>query len=362
MKKLRIAQVTNLQESVPPLNKNGLEMVVHYLTEELVTMGHDVTLFATADSQTSATLVPMWPTAVSRDPYGHWETSSAYTKWTVAEALRRHGEFDIIHDHTRFIAPFFAQLITTPIVTTVHHPISTETAFKTHYPADYQPYYENTLKYSLDTIPTVVVSKFQQAELFSARGLSSTVIYNGITAPAVSSSEPGEYLAFLGYLTAAKGADQAIQAVLPTGEKLQIAGSIRQDDPSGQDYFAKKIQPFLSDRISYVGGLGYQEKFEFLAKAKGLLLPIQWDEPFGLVAIEALAVGTPVIAWNRAAMPEIIVDGVSGFLVNSVSELTQRLGQIDSISRLACRARFEELFSARTMAKNYETFYYSLLK
>lgn len=359
MKKLRIAQVTNLQESVPPLNKNGLEQVVSYLTEELVKMGHEVTLFATGDSKTSAKLVNLWPTAVSRDQFSTKLNPSFFTKIAVSESLNSSENFDIIHDHSRYIAPHFSKIAGCPIISTVHHPINyiLEQGYLDSFPKEYLPYFNPWVR-AKETVHTVLVSNSQK-EIYTG---SSSVIHNGIPLDSWDFSDtPGHYLAFLGYITPDKGAAEAVQAVLKTQEKLLIAGPVRNDDPAGQTYFKDKIEPFLGDQIQYIGPLNYDQKVKFLSDAKATLIPIQWDEPFGMVAIESLASGTPIIAWNRAAMPEIIEDGRSGYLVNSVQELTDKIGQVDKINRKNCRKRVEENFTARQMAENYVALYYQQL-
>ncbi len=350
---MRIAQITNLKESVPPINQHGLEQVVFDLTEELVKMGHEVTLFSTADSKTSAKLVPIWPHALARDPYGSYMDSTTYSLWSVAEAFHHYREFDIIHDHGRFVAGHLAGIIPTPVVLTVHHPISFEFTYKQALPQEYHPYFEHVWKRRATSAHTVVVSQFQ-ASLYPAE---STVIYNGLPLEKWPySPQPGKYLAFLGYITADKGVAQAIQAVLPTDKTLLIAGP-RMDTGPDKQYFDREIAPYLNERIRYVGPLNFEEKKKFLAEAQATLMPVQWDEPFGLVAIESLACGTPVVAWDRAALPEIIEDGVSGFLVNSVSQLTQKISMVDQLSRQATRKRVEEKFSARQMAQNYLDLY-----
>ncbi len=352
---MRVAQVTNLQESIPPLNKNGLEQVVHCLTEEFVKMGHEVTLFGTADSKTSAKLVPVWPTAVSRDPYGHLQTTQTYGIWALSKAFLSHEQFDIIHDHTRFTAAHFAGLMKTPVVSTLHHPVSFEQKYLELYPPEYQKYFKQNWEEHSQKVHAVVVSKFQQKELKTP----STVIPNGISLDEWRqfNQNPEDYLAFLGYITPNKGAAQAIQAVLPTTEKLIIAGTLDENNSEDKEYFEKEIKPLLSDRIQYLGPLDHKQKQDFLLKAKATLMPIQWDEPFGLVAIESLACGTPVIAWNRAAMPEIITDGVDGFLINSVAEMTEKIKKINQLDRFACRQKFTENFTSEIMAQKYVKFY-----
>lgn len=350
MTKLRIAQVTNLQESVPPLNKNGLEQVVSYLTEELVKMGHNVTLFASADSKTSAKLVPLIPEAASRRPTNSLPQSLYYDVLSVSQAFSQSADFDVIHCHDRFVPINFSSLIPNPIITTIHHPVDLENErLEICGPA----YTQKAAK-----IHSVVVSCFQQQKFKQP----SDLVYNGLDLTNFTYRDQAQnYLAYLGYLTPDKGAAQAVQAVLPTNETLLIAGPIRDDDPAGQSYFKEKIEPFLNNRIKYLGPLSYDQKIKFLSGAKATLMPIQWDEPFGMVAIESLACGTPVIAWNRAAMPEIIEDGISGYLVNSVTEMTEKINQIAKIDRRSCRTRVEENFTAEKMAQKYVDLYTQIL-
>lgn len=359
MRKLRIAQVTNLQESVPPKGKNGLEQVVSDLTEELVKMGHEVTLFASADSQTSAKLVSIWPKARSRDEYGKAMDSQTFATWAIAEAFIRHKEFDIIHSHAGgFMAGHFAGAIPTPVVTTTHNPVSYD--FLKQFPPEYLQYFEKIQEKHFNYAHAVVVSQFQANILRRP----STVIANGIPLENWDTfrAEPGEYFAFLGYMTPDKGAAEAVEAILKTDEKLVIAGSLRDDDPRGHEYFEKRIKPFIDDgKIKFVGILKPEEKADFYKKAKATLMPIQWDEPFGLVAIESMVCGSPVIAWNRAAMPEIIEEGVSGYLVNSVEEMTEKIQQVDKLSRTKARERVEQYFTAEIMAKKYVALYERIL-
>ncbi len=355
---MRIAQVTSLAESVPPLNKNGLEQVVDYLTEELVKMGHEVTLFGTADSKTSANLDAVWPKAVTRDPRLPSLKPETYATWSVAQAFRRHREFDLIHDHTRFTAGYFAGAITTPVVTTMHHPVAFEEGFKSQFPDECQKYLDRIWG-AFANVNTVVVSEFQRQKLQNP----CTVIHNGLPTERWQFVEkPGEYYAFLGYLTPDKGVAEAIQAILPTGEKLKIAGPILEEDSRAKVYFQSRVQPYLGEQIEYLGPLDHAQKMEFLGGAKGVLMPIQWDEPFGMVAIESMACGTPVIAWNRAAMPEIIEDGKSGYLVKSVEEMTEKIKRIGGLARKDARDRVEKYFSARKMADEYVSLYERILK
>lgn len=357
-KPLRVAQITNLRESVPPKNKGGLEQMVHYLTEELLKLGHKVTVFGTADSQTSANLMPIWPKATSRDKHGTLMDEQTLAMWAVAEAYLHEDDFDIIHDHTLFVASHFAGVINTPVLSTHHNPISYN--FWKQFPSEYQHFFEEIQEKHFRHAHPVVVSNFQAKKLHRP----ATVIHNGL--PLTNwqnySLETGDYLAFLGYISGNKGAAEAIRAALPTNEKLKVAGPIFKNDHASHEYFAQEIEPHLNkSNIEYIGPLEYKEKKEFLKNAKATLMPVQWDEPFGLVAIESLAVGTPVIASSRGALPEIIVNGESGFLVESVEELTTQIAEIDKIDRAACRRRYEENFTAEKMVKEYEKLYYKLI-
>lgn len=357
MKKLKIAQVTNLQEAVPPVDQHGLEQLVFDLTEELVDLGHEVTLFATADSKTRAKLVPIWPTATRHDPVSSKIDAQTFAIWSVAEAMIRHSDFDIIHSHAGYVFNHFAGAISTPVVSTEHNPVSYD--FIDQFPPEYQKYFSEIEQKHFQKNHTVAISQFQ-ASCFRH---PVTVIPNGIRLenwPYINNS-PDDYFAFLGYITPDKGVTEAIQAILPTKEKLLIAGPL-DSTPKNQTYFTEKVKPYLSDRIQYVGPLNFSQKKDFLAKAKATLMPIQWDEPFGLVAIESLASGTPVIGWNRAALREIIVNGNTGFLVNSTAEMTEKVAAVEKLDRDASRHLVETNFSATLMAKRYEEFYYSLIK
>ena len=363
-KPLKIAQVTNLYESVPPQNKGGLEQMVSYLTEELVSMGHDVTLFGTADSKTTANLVPLWPTAVSQDKPSQIREMSWYADLAVANVLEQADDFDIIHDHTYFVGSRYGHLTSTPILTTMHHPVSFETHLLNEFPPEYRDFAMRQDQHFLKETTTVTVSEFQRMELQKQLNRKGVVIHNGI--PLSEWQDPnldtGSYFAYLGYISGNKGVYEAIQATLSTEEILKIAGPIDDHDENSKKYFSQKVEPFIDEKqIQYVGGLNLKEKQEFLKNAKATLMPIQWDEPFGLVAIESLAMGTPVIAFNRGALPEIIENGVSGFLVNSVEEMTSRMHEVNLLSRHDARNKYEENFTARSMAIQYEEFYRSLI-
>jgi len=339
--------------------------MVYYLTEELVSMGHDVTLFGTADSKTSATLVPMWPKAISSDAASRIRDIGWYADLAVSQVLDHAHDFDIIHDHTYFVAGRYGHLVTTPVVTTMHHPVSFETGLIDDFPPEYRTYAQLQDQYHLQKITTVAVSKFQQNELKEKLARESHVVHNGIPTtewqnPNVSA--PGSYIAFLGYMSGNKGVAEAIKAVLQTDEILHIAGPIDSHDDKTQAYFDTQVKPFIDNRkIHYLGGIDRKEKLDFLRNAKAILMPIQWDEPFGLVAIESLAMGTPVIAYNRGALPEIIEDGVSGYLVTSIEHMAAKIKKVDQLLRSNSRMRYETMFTSRRMGERYVDIYKTLI-
>jgi glycosyltransferase involved in cell wall biosynthesis len=350
MKRLRIAQIATLVEPVTDSSKNGLSQIVYILTQELVALGHEVTLYAPLSSSTNAKLVPL------SDFAGAAETILGKVL-PVAAAYADWRNFDIIHDHTRFYSTLFAHLLPTPVVSTVHHPIKFE-ELHWNYPADqYSVYVKAMWDRLVQNMTTVFVSRFQRLGFAGA----AEVIYNGI--PLKMWSNPnfssGKYLAFLGAINETKGTREAIEAALLAKEAIVIAGTT---DEQGE-YFQKSIRPFVDgEQVRYIGPVNFEEKKKFLADAKAVLMPIQWDDPFPTVALESLASGTPVIAWNRSSLGEIIEDGQSGFLVSSVDEMAARIKEVGKIDRSQCRSRVARLFDSKEMAKNYVNLYQRLLE
>jgi glycosyltransferase involved in cell wall biosynthesis len=349
MQQLRIAQISNLAEPITDSTKNGLSQIVYNLTEELVDLGHNVTLYAPLHSSTSAKLVPLSShKSASKSLLGKvLPVAAAFSDWR---------DFDIIHDHTRFYSTLFAPLLPIPVVSTVHHPVEFD-ELHWHHPADeYSAFFRSRWERLLEDINTVFVSQFQRAR-FNGKG---HVIYNGIPLdkwpkPNFSS---GHYLAFLGSINEMKGTHEAINAALLANEALIIAGITAENG----EYFQQKIKPFVDgDRVKYIGSLNFEQKKNFLADAKAVLMPIQWDDPLPTVAIESLASGTPVIAWNRSSMPEIIENGKTGFLVSSIEEMAARIRDLNGVDRKVCRSRVERLFDSKQMAAQYVDLYRTLI-
>ncbi len=352
MKKLRIAQVVSLQESIPPRGKNGLEYMVYYLVEELVRRGHYVTLFATGDSRTSARLVDVLPFPAARKHIFGWSPIN-YSLASMAKAAEMAVDFDIIHTHIGSTAFYFANLIKTPIVETIHSPVH-----KT--PSRKCAKEENLLgRYLKDRIKRhnkafhVFISNSQRENASIKK--NSAVVHNGIPLDDFAfKKNPQDYFVYLGYITPDKGAHIAARVAKKAGVKLKLAGSYN----GCEEYFKKKVKPYLKKgKIEYVGVVNPLQRNRLLGGAKAILVPVEWEEPFGLVMIEAMACGTPVIGFKRASVPEIVNDGKTGFVVKDEKEMIRAMKHIDEIEREECRRHVEKNFSVEKMTDKYEKVY-----
>jgi glycosyltransferase involved in cell wall biosynthesis len=337
---MKIAEVAPLFEAVPPRCYGGSERVVANLSEGLSRLGHEVTMFCSGDSSDSlgATVAPITPKALSavtgdeRDFEYDW--ASHYQLFhKVAE---RQSEFDVIHFHTNFFHFPFLSLFNTPVVTTVHFRLDRPELF---------PLYRRFQSY-----PFISISNSQRAPLPSANWVRT--VYHGLPSERFPFGDGSDgYAVFLGRLSPVKGPDKAIEISKRAGLKLKIAAKINEWE---QDYFVQKIKPHIDgDTVEYLGTVNEHEKKDLLSKASVLLFPINWPEPFGLVMIEAMACGTPVIAFNHGSVPEVVDDGVTGFVVNSVQEAVAAIKNLPSLDRRTVRSRFEQRFSARQMARDY---------
>lgn len=350
---MRIAQLVSLQESVPPKGKNGLEYVVHYLTEELVRRGHEVTLFATGDSVTSARLVDVMPYPLSRGALFGFNATH-YTLMVTARAAEMAEEFDIIHSHLGAGAYYFANLFPVPVVETIHSAHTClEDAGKIR---SLRPYLCQCRRRERK-IHRVFVSR-NQKRCFSSRP-NTSVVHNGIGLEDFTfNSGKSDYFAYLGYMTPEKGPHLAIEAARRAKVKLRLAGNYF----GCEEYFDKKIRPYLrKGQIEYMGVLGPKERDAFLGNARALLFPIQWEEPFGMVMIEALACGTPVIGFDRAAVREIVKDGATGFVVKDAAGMAKAIRDLPAIDPATCRRHTEKNFSAVRMTDKYEKLYAKLI-
>ncbi len=335
---MRIGMVAPLVEPLPPPLYGGTERIVSSLTEDLVRQGHDVTLFASGDSTTFARLVPCSPRALRMDPTA--PDLATATLFQLREVYARADEFDVIHNHADWYGLPFASCFATPTLTTTHGRLD-----------------RPEIAYQYTRLPQqqlVSVSRDQQSHLPNASWAGT--VYNGID-PNHFHCNPksGDYLAFLGRLTAEKRPDLAVEIAHRVGMRLVIAAKL---DTSDKDYYEGVVMPILHDpQVEYVGEVDEKGKDDLLRGAHAMLFPIDWPEPFGLAMVEAMATGTPVIAMDRGAVPEIVVHGKTGFVCNSVEEMVDAVDLVSGLDRLDCRRHVERCFSAERMAREYEVIY-----
>jgi len=340
---MRIAQVAPLYESVPPKCYGGTERIVSGVTEELVRRGHEVVLFASGDSTTAAKLIACCPQGLRLDR--GVQNHMAYTVIELGKVADRAGEFDLIHSHIDYFGFPLSRLTQTPVITTLHGRLDLP---------ELQDVYAE-----FPEVPLVSISEAQRHPLPHATWLST--VYNGIDLRHFTFGEhPGNYLAFLGRISPEKCADRAIEIARAVGMPLRIAAKV---DPVDEEYFTEKIQPLLRDpRVEFVGEIDEAQKDEFLGNAFAYLFPINWPEPFGITMIEAMACGTPVIAMSHGSVPEVVVDGRTGFICRSMTEMIASVQQVGRLDRRACRAHVAERFSVERMVDGYEAAYRRVLE
>ncbi|HZU05758.1 MAG TPA: glycosyltransferase family 4 protein [Chloroflexota bacterium] len=339
-------------ERVPPRLYGGTERVVHALTEELVRRGHEVTLFASADSHTSARLVPV----VDRPIWSHnrYHDPLPFHILALGYVARHIDEFDIVHSHLDYLAFPLTRSLRRPVVTTLHGRLDL-------------PELEPLFREFPDP-PVVSISNSQRAPQPHVNWVAT--VYNGLDlSPFRFQPAPGKYLVFLGRISPEKGLDLAVAVALRAGVPLKIAARmplapvLSRDAERDWAYYREVVEPLLSHPlVEYVGEVSDEEKAQLLGGALALLFPIDWPEPFGLVMVEALACGTPVIARPVGSVPEVIEHGVTGFLASSVEELAAAVARVPELDRYACRRAAETRFSAATMADGYERVYRRLLE
>jgi glycosyltransferase involved in cell wall biosynthesis len=343
---MRIAQVAPLTEAVPPKLYGGTERVVHWLTEELVALGHDVTLFASGDSHTSGKLDAVWPKALRLD--GAVRDANAL-HMVMLERVRRKcddEEFDFLHFHLDYYPFSLFHRQPTPFLTTLHGRLDL-------------PEHQSVFS-TFASVPVISISNAQRRPVPHANWMRT--IYHGLPERLLMPRPVSQsYLAVLGRIAPEKGVDRAIRIACRCGIPLKIAAKV---DRADQDYYDALIQPMISGNplVEYVGEISDHEKSDFLSGAVGLLLPIDWPEPFGLVMIEAMACGTPVIAYNRGSVPEIIDEGLTGFVVEDEAGAVAAVDQLSRLNRHAIRQTFEKRFTARRMTLDYLAAYHSLMQ
>lgn len=337
---MKIAMVAPLFESVPPKLYGGTERVVSYLTEELVQQGHRVTLFASGDSITRAKLVPVVPQglrlAQSADPL-------AAHMLSLAEVVSAAKEFDVIHFHIDYLHFPISRSLRLPQLSTLHGRLDLP---------DLVPLYR-----AFTDMPLISVSNEQRKPLSFASWLAT--VYHGLPQNLYDFHPgPGNYLAFIGRFSPEKRVDRAIEIAKRVGIELRIAAKLERTD---EPYYQQVIEPLLGHPlVNYVGEIGEHEKAAFLGGARALLFPIDWPEPFGLAMIEAMACGTPIVAFRRGSVPEVVTDGETGYVVDSIDDAARVVERIDDIDRRRCRSTFEKCFTARRMTHDYLSAYHRI--
>jgi glycosyltransferase involved in cell wall biosynthesis len=339
---MKIAQVSPLMEAVPPKLYGGTERIVSYLTDELAALGHDVTLFASADSITKAKLAPCWPRALRLD-----ETMRDHLAphiLMLETIARRADEFDIVHLHCDYLGFPVLRRSGVPFLATLHGRLDLP---------ELQKLYE-----AFGDVPVVSISDSQREPLPQANYVAT--VYHGmperLLLPGFGS---GGYLAFIGRISPEKAPDAAIRIAAKAGMKLKIAAKI---DAVDRKYFAEHIAPLIKQKhVEYIGEIGDAEKAVFLGNAAALIFPIAWREPFGLAMIEAMACGTPVIAFRNGSVPEVVDEGITGFVVDNEAQAAAAARRLHSLDRARIRHVFEERFTARRMAENYLNIYRRLI-
>jgi len=341
---MRIAQLAPVWERVPPMRYGGIELIVYLLTEELVKRGHDVTLFATGDSKTSAELSSIYHTRPPRNLLAGGDPIPDLIH--VTSAFKRADEFDIIHNHAGYCGIALANFVSTPVLTTLHGPFTAENKrfFKTFKDA---VYYNS-------------ISDSQRKGLPGLNYIGT--VYNAIDVDRYKfKSKKKDYFLFLSRITADKGAHTAIDVAKRAGINLIMAGKI--DPGPDMEYFEERIYPQIDGKqIKFLGEVTDKRKKELLKDAKAFIFPLQWPEPFGLVMIEAMASGTPVIAFPYGSVSEIVIDGETGFIVNTVEEMVEAVSKVDKIDLFKCRDYAEKRFSSARMADDYEAIYRKMIK
>jgi glycosyltransferase involved in cell wall biosynthesis len=335
---MRIAQIAPLYESVPPQFYGGTERVVSYLTEELVSMGHEVTLFASGDSHTSARLISSCRRALRLDSSCVDQLACHYQM--LENVMERVHEFEILHFHVDYLHFPFSRRCAVPHLTTLHGRLNIP---------ELAPLYRTFMD-----VPLASISLNQRKPLSWANWIGN--VYHGLPAPAVRvTSGRKDYLAFIGRIAREKRVDRAIEIAIKSGMPLKIAAKV---DPSDREYYEREIKPLLHHPlVEYIGEISEEQKTDFLGNAYAQIFPIDWPEPFGLCMIEAMSLGTPTIAFDRGSVSEVLREGVSGFIVNDVDQAVDAVPKVASLSRSLCRREFDKRFLASRMAEDYVRLY-----
>lgn len=356
-KKLKIAQVSPLWYPVPPKGYGGTELIVSRLTEGLIKRGHKVTLFSSGDSRTKGKLVSV----IDKNLYSleiPW-SSPNYNILNLIEAFSHEKEFDIIHTHIDNFDPLFRIHSKVPTVATLHNIIWATWPEKDGKWYDLQALVQNYSRFP--KLPYIAISN-KYKKICPAKINFAKTVYHGIDIKNFELNlKPDDYFVWLGRITPIKGPHIAVKLAKKLGLKLLIAGVFRSD--TDKEYFRKNIEPELSRKIKFIGTINSnKEKSELLGKARALIYPLLWDEPFGIVLVEAQACGTPVIAFDKGAAKEVVKNNKTGFIIKNESEMIRAIKNIDSIPRENCRKWVEDNFTVEKMIENHEKLYYQLIK
>lgn len=352
--KLKIAQIAPLWFPIPPKKYGGTERIVSFLTDGLVDKGHDVTLFASGDSKTKAKLVSVYPQSLIeagydwKDPFWNLEN--------LATVFKRTNEFDIIHCHLDIWALPFQRFTRKPVLHTLHNQL-----YRASITREGEKRFgrlEIFERNKKEVLP-VFISKSER-EKSAVRFPKSWVVYNGIDISQFTfNQKPKDHFIWIARIDPYKGIEGAIRAAEISGSKLLLAGRL---DDYRKEYFETKIKPHLSKKIRYLGEISQEELSDFYGSARACLYPIDWEEPFGLVMVESMATGTPVIVFDRGSAKEIVEDGKTGFVVKDIKEMIKAMKKINQIDRINCRERVEKYFTYQRMVSDYEKIYYEILK
>jgi glycosyltransferase involved in cell wall biosynthesis len=338
---MRIAQITSVYISVPPKTYGGTERIVYYLCRDLKRRGHEVELFASGDSKVDCTLQSVLATASQDDPRSTFYLEKEYEARNTYHLYRQAQRFDVIHAHWTTIATYFSNFAPTPtLITYAYIEKEIHEYYKKHFP---------------QCLP-VCVSRAQARMLGDE---SIPVVYNAVDLDAIAFNDrPDDFLIIVGRMTPGKGIAEAIRIAQAARAKLLIIGHVTTHLPWSEEYFLKEVKRHIDgEKIRYIERLPYQDVMQLMGKARGFLFPLQWDEPFGMVVIEAMAAGTPVLAYPRGSMPELIKNGETGYLVESEAEMIEAIVRIERLDRALCRNWVRERFSVEQMVDGYERLY-----
>ena len=343
---MKIGQITSVYISVPPKTYGGTERIVYYLCRDLKRRGHHVELFASGDSKVDCTLQAVLPIASQDDPGSTFYLEKEYEARNTWNLYRQGERFDMIHAHWTTIAPYFSSFTTTPtLITYAYIEKELHAYYKKHFPR---------------CVP-VCVSRAQAKMLGDE---SIPVVYNGVDLDDIAfNNKPDDFFVIVGRMVPGKGIAEAIGIAKKIRARLLIIGHVTTHVPWSEEYFLKEVKPHIDgDKIRYIERLPYHELVQMMGKARAFLFPLQWDEPFGMVIIEAMAAGTPVLAYGRGSMPELIKNGETGYVVKNEDEMVDTIQRVETLDRARCRNWVRERFSVEQMVEGYERLYKSVVR